>query len=205
MLIDDSITEYLDKAAAGTAVPGGGSVAALNAALAAGLTEMVANLTIGKKGYEAVEEEMQALVSKAADLRNKLTAAIDKDADAYTEVMAAYRLPKSTDEEVALRKQKIQDAIKHAALVPLAVARDALAVIELAGTAIHKGNKNAASDGAVAAMNARTAALAAIYNVKINLSSIDDGSFVEKLGQEVQELQKIVVEKEGEALANLSV
>ena len=205
MLIDDSITEYLDKAAAGTAVPGGGSVAALNAALAAGLTEMVANLTIGKKGYEAVEEEMQALVSKAADLRNKLTAAIDKDADAYTEVMAAYRLPKSTDEEVALRKQKIQDAIKHAALVPLAVARDALAVIELAGTAIHKGNKNAASDGAVAAMNARTAALAAIYNVKINLSSIDDGSFVEKPGQEVQELQKIVVEKEGEALANLSV
>lgn len=205
MLIDDSITEYLDKAAAGTAVPGGGSVAALNAALAAGLTEMVANLTIGKKGYEAVEEEMQALVSKAADLRNKLTAAIDKDADAYTEVMAAYRLPKSTDEEVALRKQKIQDAIKHAALVPLAVARDALAVIELAGTAIHKGNKNAASDGAVAAMNARTAALAAIYNVKINLSSIDDGSFVEKLGQEVQKLQKIVVEKEGEALANLSV
>jgi len=205
MLINDSITEYLDKAAAGKAVPGGGSVAALNAALAAGLTEMVANLTIGKKGYEAVEEEMQALVGKAGDLRSKLTAAIDKDADAYTEVMAAYRLPKSTDEEVALRKQKIQDAIKHAALVPLEVARDALAVIELAGSAIHKGNKNAASDGAVAAMNARTAALAAIYNVKINLSSIDDSSFVEKLGQEVQELQKIVVEKEGEALANLSV
>jgi formiminotetrahydrofolate cyclodeaminase len=205
MLIDDRITEYLDKAAAGTAVPGGGSVAALNAALAAGLTEMVANLTIGKNGYEAVEEEMQALVRKAADLRDKLTAAIDRDADAYTEVMAAYRLPKSTDEEVALRKQKIQEAIKHAALVPLEVARDALAVIELAGSAIHKGNKNAASDGAVAAMNARTAALAAIYNVKINLSSIDDSSFVEKLGQEVRELQKIVVEKEGEALANLSV
>jgi len=205
MLVNKTIVEYLDKAAAGTAVPGGGSVAALNAALAAGLTEMVANLTIGKKGYEAMEEEMQALVGKAADLRSKLTAAIDKDADAYTEVMAAYRLPNSTDEEIALRKQKIQDAIKQAALVPLEVARDALAVIELAGTAIRNGNKNAASDGAVAAMNARTAALAAIYNVKINLGAIDDERFVEKLGQEVHELQNKVVEKEDKALAHVKV
>ena len=183
MLADHKITEYLDKAAAGTAVPGGGSVAALNAALAAGLTEMVANLTIGKKGYETVEDEMKALAEKAAQLRTRLTAAIDRDADAYTEVMAAYKLPKITDEEVTARKRKIQEAIKHAALVPLEVAKDALAVIELAGQAIRKGNKNAASDGAVAAMNARTGALAAIYNVKINLSSINDDSFADKLAQ----------------------
>ena len=205
MLANDKITEYLDKAAAGTAVPGGGSVAALNAALAAGLTEMVANLTIGKKKYAAVEAEMTALVEKASQLREKLTAAIDRDADAYTEVMAAYRLPKSTDEELALRKQKIQDAIKHAALVPMEVARQALAVIDLASQAILKGNKNAASDGAVAAMNARTAALAAIYNVRINLGSIDDQRFVEKLEQEVNQLQNSVVEKENEALSHVNV
>ncbi len=205
MLVDDKITEYLEKAAAGTAVPGGGSVAALNGALAAGLTEMVANLTIGKKGYEAVEEDMKALADKASQLRKKLTAAIDQDADAYTEVMAAYKLPKTTDEETSLRKQKIQDAIKHAALVPLEVARDALAVIDLAGRAIRKGNKNAASDGAVAAMNARTAALAAIYNVKINLSSIQDNSFVEKLAQEVEGLQNQAAEKENEALSYVEV
>ena len=205
MLVNSKITEYLEKAAAGTAVPGGGSVAALNAALAAGLTEMVANLTVGKKGYEAVEEDMKALADKASQLRNKLTAAIDQDADAYTEVMAAYKLPKTTDEETSLRKQKIQDAIKHAALVPLEVARDALAVIDLAGSAIRKGNKNAASDGAVAAMNARTAALAAIYNVKINLSSIQDDSFVEKLAQEVEDLQDQVTEKENEALSYVEI
>ena len=205
MLVNRKITEYLVKAAAGTAVPGGGSVAALNGALAAGLTEMVANLTVGKKGYEAVEEEMKALADKASQLRKKLTAAIDQDADAYTEVMAAYKLPKTTDEETSLRKQKIQDAIKHAALVPLEVARDALAVIDLAGRAIRKGNKNAASDGAVAAMNARTAALAAIYNVKINLSSIQDDSFVEKLAQEVKDLQDQVTEKENEALSYVEV
>jgi formiminotetrahydrofolate cyclodeaminase len=203
MLVDNKITEYLDKAAAGSAVPGGGSVAALNGALAAGLTEMVANLTVGKKDYEAVEDEMKALSGEASQLRKKLTAAIDQDADAYTEVMAAYRLPRATDEEIALRKQKIQEAIKHAALVPLEVARDVLAVIDLAGQAILKGNKNAASDGAVAAMNARTAALAAIYNVRINLSSIDDESFVEKLEQEVNELQNMVVEKENEALSHV--
>ena len=205
MLVNRKITEYLEKAAAGTAVPGGGSVAALNGALAAGLTEMVANLTVGKKGYEAVEEDMKALADKASQLRNKLTAAIDQDADAYTEVMAAYKLPKTTDEETSLRKQKIQDAIKQAALVPLEVARHALAVIDLAGRAIRKGNKNAASDGAVAAMNARTAALAAIYNVKINLSSIQDDSFVEKLAQEVKDLQDQVTEKENEALSYVEV
>ena len=205
MLVDDKITEYLEKAAAGTAVPGGGSVAALNGALAAGLTEMVANLTVGKKGYEAVEEEMKALADKASQLRNKLTAAIDQDADAYTEVMAAYKLPKTTDEETSLRKQKIEDAIKHAALVPLEVARDALAVIDLAGRAIRKGNKNAASDGAVAVMNARTAALAAIYNVKINLSSIKDDDFVKKLAQEAEELQTQVVKRENDALSHVEI
>ena len=205
MLINDSITEYLAQAAAGTAVPGGGSVAALNAALAAALTEMVANLTVGKKGYEAVEEDMKDLAGKAARLRSTLTTAIDQDAEAYTEVMAAYRLPKATTEQAAVRKQKIQEAIKQAALVPLEVARDALAVIDLAGRAIRKGNKNAASDGAVAAMNARTAALAALYNVRINLSSIEDEAFVEELAQEANVLQDQVAAKENEALAYVSI
>ena len=205
MLADHNITEYLDKLAAGTAVPGGGSVAALNAALGAGLTEMVANLTIGKKGYEAVEDDMKALADRAAQLRNKLTESIDKDAGAYTEVMAAYKLPKTTDAETAVRKEKIQYAIKHAALVPLEVARNAAVVIELAGEAIRKGNKNAASDGAVAAMNARTGALAAIYNVRINLGSIKDDRFVDELSQEVKDLERRVIEKETGALANLSI
>ncbi|MBW2441301.1 MAG: cyclodeaminase/cyclohydrolase family protein [Deltaproteobacteria bacterium] len=205
MLADCTIKDYLDKAAAGTAVPGGGSVAALNGALAAGLTEMVANLTIGKKGYEAAEDDMKALADRAAKLRIKLTGSIDKDADAYTGVMAAFKLPKTTDAETAVRKQKIQYAIKHAALVPLEVARDAVAVIELAGEAIDKGNKNAASDGAVAAMNARTGALAAIYNVKINLGAIDDERFVEELTQEVKELESQINKKETAALANVSV
>ena len=205
MLANLKITEYLEKAAAGTAVPGGGSVAALNASLAAGLTEMVANLTIGKKGYEAVAEEMNDIAGRAAELREKLTAAIDQDAEAYSAVMAAFKLPKATDPEMELRRQEIQKAFKQAALVPLEVANDAVKVIDLAGRAIDSGNKNAVTDGVVAAMNARTAALAALYNVKINLGSIEDDEFVKKLTREINDLEQQAKSKEQKILANVMI
>ena len=201
MLVNLKITEYLERAAEGTAVPGGGSVAALNASLAAGLTAMVAHLTIGKKGYEAVEEEMKDIAGKTAELREKLTAAIDRDAEAYSDVMAAFKLPKATDQEKELRKLEIQKAFKHAALVPLEVANNAVKVINLAGRAVGSGNKNAVTDGIVAAMNARTAALAALYNVKINLSSIEDDEFVKKLTREINDLEQQAKSKEREILA----
>ena len=205
MLANLKITEYLEKAAEGTAVPGGGSVAALNASLAASLIEMVANLTIGKKGYEAVAEEMNDIVSETNGLREKLTAAIDRDAEAYSEVMAAFKLPKATAQEKELRKQEIQRAFKHAAMVPLEVASQAVKVINLAGRAIAGGNKNAITDGVVAAMNARTAALAALYNVKINLGSIEDDEFVQKLAREINVLEQEAKSKEQEILASVII
>jgi len=205
LLANLKITEYLEKAAAGTAVPGGGSVAALNAALAAGLTAMVANLTIGKKGYEAVAEEMNDIANKTTELREKLTAAIDRDAEAYSEVMAAFKLPRTTNQEKELRKLAIQKAFKHAALVPMEVANQAVKVLDLAGRAVAGGNKNAVTDGLVAAMNARTAALAALYNVKINLGSIDDDEFVKKLTREINDLEQQAREKEKEILANVMI
>lgn len=205
MLADLKITEYLEKAAAGTAVPGGGSVAALNGALAAGLSEMVANLTIGKKGYEAVEAEMKDIAGQAAELRAKLTTAIDRDAEAYSEVMTAFKLPKTTDREKTARKREIQNSFKHAALVPLEVAQNAIKVLDLAGKAVHNGNKNAVTDGAVAAMNARTAAFAALYNVKINLISIEDEGFVKKITGEVNALEAQVAAKEEKILSSVKV
>jgi len=205
LLTDLKITEYLDKAAAGTAVPGGGSVAALNAALAAGLSEMVANLTIGKKGYESSEADMRDILYKATALRTKLTAAIDRDADAYSTVLAAFKLPKEPDEMKELRSRKIQEAFKQAALVPLEVARDAVKVMDLVGKAIISGNKNTVTDGAVAAMNARTAALAALYNVKINLTSIKDDEFVKTLTREVNELERQAQDRERDILLHITV
>ena len=205
MLANLKITEYLAKAAEGTAVPGGGSVAALNASLAASLIEMVANLTIGKKGYEAVAEEMNDIVAETNELRKKLTAAIDRDAEAYSEVMAAFKLPKSTGQEKEYRNLEIQRAFKQAALVPLEVAYNAVKAINLAGRAVDGGNKNAATDGVVAAMNARTAALAALYNVKINLGSIEDDEFVKKLTREINDLEQQAKSKEKLILSSLKI
>ncbi len=205
MLADLKIKQYLERAAAGTAVPGGGSVAALNAALAAGLTEMVANLTVGKKGYEAVEEKMRNIARQAADLRQALTVAIDTDAEAYGEVMDAYKLPQETEDQKQLRREKIQEAFKLAARVPLEVATHAARVLGLAEKAIDSSNKNAVSDGLVAAMNARTATLAALYNVKINLASIEDDEFVKKLAAEVNRLEKRVAAREKEILSRARI
>lgn len=205
MLARAALTKYLEKVAAGTAVPGGGSVAALNAALAAGLTEMVAHLTIGKKGYEAVEAEMKSIAQAACGLRQRLTDAIDRDADAYSEVMAAYRLPKASAAAKSVRNAKIQQAFKQAARVPLEVAREAIRIIDLVDRAIKSGNQNAVTDGLVAALNARTAALAALYNVKINLESINDKRFVNQLDREIKELEKKIKEKEKQILATVKI
>ena len=175
-------------------------MSALSAAVAASLTEMVANLTIGKKGYEGVSEEMKAIAVKAAASREKMTAAIDRDADAYQQVVTAFKLPKDTDAQKAERSGAIQDALKSAALIPLEAAKESLAIMELAGQALAKGNKNAYSDAAVAVMHARTATLGALYNVNINLADIKDPLFVSEIGKEAGGLEKTVRDREKQLL-----
>ncbi|UCE54896.1 MAG: cyclodeaminase/cyclohydrolase family protein [Desulfobacterales bacterium] len=205
MLKNLTITEYFEKTACGEPVPGGGSIAALSAAAAASLSEMVANLTIGKKGYESVEAEMKEIAEVASGLRDKLIKDIDNDPEAYQQVMAAFKLPKMTKDEKNQRTKAIQDGLKKAALIPMGVAEDAFKTMELAEKVIKKGNKNAVTDGAVAAMAARTAVMAAVYNVKINLASIKDDVFVEKLTHKVQILERQVVIKEKEILSNVKI
>jgi formiminotetrahydrofolate cyclodeaminase len=205
MFSESTIQEYLEKTASNSPVPGGGSVAALSASLAASLTEMVANLTIGKKGYEAVEQEMKVIAKDARLFRKKLAQDIDKDANAYNDVMSAYKLPKDTPEEKLLRLEAIQDGLKQAASIPFDVAKDAAKLMVLVGKAVKKGNKNAITDGAVAAMMARTAVLSAIYNVKINLKTITDETFVDEISKQVKALEADVAnrEKEIRLLVNL--
>ncbi len=205
MLKDLTITEFLEQTASAEPLPGGGCTAALNAALAASLTEMVANLTIGRKEFQAVEEDMQKIAQAAADLRTKLQNDIDNDAQAYQAVLAAFKLPKNTDDQKKERSKAIQQAFKTAATVPLGVARDALQIMDLAARAITDGNPNAVSDGAVAVLAARTAALAAAYNVKINLTAIKDTAFVAELTREIEELEQQVIDKETEILTQVDV
>ena len=141
MLKDLTISEFLEQTASAEPLPGGGCTAALNAALAASLTEMVANLTIGRKQFRAVEEDMQKIAQAAADLREKLANDIENDAQAYHEVLAALKLPKTTDEDKKRRSDAIQQAYKAAATVPLGVARDTATVMDLAARAITNGDR----------------------------------------------------------------
>ena len=205
MLKDNTVTEYLEKTASGEPVPGGGSIAALNAAAAASLTEMVANLTIGKKEYASVEAEMRDIARTASKLREKLIGDIDNDPQAYQQVLAAFQLPKNTETEKHRRSNAIQDGFKNAALVPMSVAEDGFKIMDLAKKVIEKGNKNAATDGAVAAMAARTAVMAALYNVKINLTAIKDEAFVEELAQKVKTLEKQVKDQENAIFAIIDI
>ena len=204
-LVDLSLKDFLTRTASGSPVPGGGSIAALSAALAAALSEMVAHLTIGKKGVEALEEEMQDIAKDAFQYREKLIRAIDRDSDAYNDVLIAFQLPKGTDQEETQRKRAIQEALKEAARVPLDVAREAFKVIELAGKVVKQGNKNTITDAAVAVMMARTAALSALYNVKINLASIKDTNFVEEIREEIKHMESEIVNREREFLSDVSI
>ena len=205
MLSNLNIIDFLKKTASSDPVPGGGSIAALSAAAASSLLEMVANLTIGKKDYAQVEEEMKAISKKASIYRDKLVQDIDKDSDAYKQVIAAFKLPKGTKEEEKYRKEAIQDGLKHAALVPLSVAKDAFKLIDLAGETVTKGNKNAVTDGLVAALMARSSALSALYNVKINLSSIKDSSFVYEVSKQIKHLENEIERKEKEVLSKIDL
>jgi len=205
LLTDQKISDFLQQTASGTPVPGGGSVSALSGALAAGLTEMVANLTVGKKNYAAVESEMKQISETAGNLRKKLMAEVDNDANAYKGVLAAFKLPNTTEEEKEQRTRAIQEAMQKAARVPLGVAFDVLQVMDLAERVIRSGNRNAVSDGAVGAMMARTAAMGALYNVKINLVSIKDKAFVEEMMREVNKLQSRVQAREKEILSYVKI
>jgi len=190
VLIDLTIKQFLERVASGEPVPGGGSVAALIAALSASLSEMVARLTLGKKGDPALDEKMSALIDAASRLRARLIDDVDRDSDAYASVMEAYRMPKASDEEQNVRKAAVQDALKDAACVPLSVAEAGIELLKLACTAVAAGNSGAVTDGIVAVLTARSAVIGALYNVRINLASINDEGFRDDLAHRADSLEK---------------
>ena len=200
MLADLTVKDFLDKVACSDPVPGGGSIAALDGALASALSTMVARLTVGKKGYEASEEVMQHAQTITLRLLDEFIALIDKDSAAYNEVFACFKLPKTTDEENAARSAAIQDAAKQAALVPLEVARKALDMMSVIADVARLGNRNAVTDACVAMMSARSAVLGALLNVRINLGSLKDRDFVLQLQTEADTIEQTACRREKELL-----
>jgi glutamate formiminotransferase/formiminotetrahydrofolate cyclodeaminase len=181
--------DFLDALAEGTPAPGGGSAAAYTGAAGAALVAMVARLTLGKKKYAAVEDEMYAILAEVEKLRGELKAAIEKDSAAFNAVLETFKLPRDTEEEAATRQKAIDDATLVAARVPLETGRMALRVMQLAAQAAEHGNLNAISDGATGAALARASLTGAGYNVRINVTSLSDPRLGEDLMKAVQELE----------------
>ena len=186
--VDKRVSEFLDMLASRDPTPGGGSGAALGGALAAALVSMVCNLTIGKKGYEDAEEQMRDILAQSEALRAELPELLEADTQVYGRVMAAYRLPRKTDEDKAARRQAIQEALREASEVPLAIADRCAQVVDLALPAAEHGNNWAVSDAGVGALLAEACMHAALLNVSINMASIQDAEYVDDLRERMTAL-----------------
>ena len=188
MIKDKSVQEFLDELASKASTPGGGSAAAIMAAMGAALVSMVANLTVGKKNYEEVDAEMQDMLASSESLRDRATDMIRADVEVFDQVMAAYGLPKDSDEEKAQRSKTIQQALKAATDVPLDCARLCAEVIELCKPMAEKGNTNVISDAGVAVLAAHAALRSAALNVYINIGGIKDEDFANDRRQQLESL-----------------
>lgn len=200
MLAELTLQAFINKIISNDPVPGGGSVSALNGAMAAALSAMVANLTVGRKKYAEVNDLMQELATSLENTAGKLLADVDRDSDAYNRVFAAFKMPKETDEEKAKRSDAIQNETKYAAQVPMEVARAVHNILPQIANVAAKGNSNAITDACVAMMCARTAVLGALLNAKINLSSIKDEAFVKAMTDEAAQLEADTIEQEQKLL-----
>ncbi|MBN1641604.1 MAG: cyclodeaminase/cyclohydrolase family protein [Anaerolineae bacterium] len=187
-LTDKTLVAFLDALSSSAPAPGGGSVAALSGALGAALVSMVCNLTLGKKKYADVEEQIAALVEQSEALRLRLTDLLEADVKAYTGVSEAYRLPHDTDERKAARSAAIQDALKKATVVPMQVAEACCQVLDLCTPAAEMGNIYAVSDAGVAALMAEAGLRSAALNVIININAIKDQAFAGEMRSQLDGL-----------------
>ena len=196
-----TLNGYLDELASSSPAPGGGSVAALSGALGAALTAMVCRLTIGKKKYASVEEEMKNVLHQAEKLRIRFVDLQELDTAAFSKVMEAYSLPKETDPQKALRFSAVREAIKEATLVPLEVMKHCVDGLALTRQVASAGNGNSISDAGVAALMLHAAAEGAALNVRINLSTLNDSDFVGWKSGEMESLlqtcRKMLTETQG--------
>lgn len=201
MFSDLSIKDFLGKVASGEPTPGGGSVSALCGALSCALAEMVGQITLGKTGDEAVRKKMSEILEIASKLKKIFSENIDRDSAAYAAVMKAYKMPKETDQEKKERQNAIQEALKEAARVPLEVAEMGIRALNLTEDLVREGNQNAITDAAVGALLARSAIIGALYNARINLLSIKDATFRDRVKHEAERIEHEALAKERDILA----
>ncbi len=197
MITQSSIDEFLERLASADPTPGGGSAAAIMGAMGAALVSMVCNVSLGKKGYEAVEPEIRSLRAESERLRVRLATMVAEDVAAFDSLMAAYRMPKAAEAEKAARSEAIQSALKRATEVPLECARICAAVIELARRVSEHGYRGVISDAGVGALAALAAARSAALNVYINAPALKDRDYAQAATRDIEQLlESCTVESE---------
>ena len=205
-LVELDVLKFLDVVDSISPAPGGGSVSALASSLGTSLARMVAHLSFGKKKYEALPDDVKAKFVANFDellkIKNELNDLIDRDSEAYNTVMAAYKLPKETDEEKVARNTEIQKSLKYAIQTPYDIVVLSGKAISLLGEILANGNQNAITDIGVGTMLLMVGLEGGILNVKVNLTSIEDAAYVEKITKEIYEI-KAVAEKEKERIMGI--
>jgi glutamate formiminotransferase/formiminotetrahydrofolate cyclodeaminase len=199
-LVNMSLTGFADETASESPAPGGGSIAAYIGSLGAALATMVANLSSHKKGWDERWEEFSTWADRGQVYKNELVRLTDADTKAFNLIMAAFALPKGTNEEKALRKAAIQAATKAAIDVPFQVMEAAYGSMEVIKAMAETGNPNSVSDAGVGALCARSAVMGAFMNVRINASGYDDKAYVDEVVAKGKDIENKTIALEGEIL-----
>lgn len=177
-LIEKTVVEFANEVDSSSPAPGGGSVSALAGVIGASLARMVGHITVNKKAYKKLDareqEQFEQALARLLAIKDELLPLIDEDTNAFNAIMAAYKLPKNTEQEKQVRIQAIEDATKGAIEVPMQVANLSLEALKLLKPIEDFGNKNARSDVGVAALQLGAATQGALMNVKINLPGLSD-------------------------------
>lgn len=201
-LLDLNLREFANELSMDSPAPGGGSTAALCGALSSALSSMVSNLTVGKKGYEGVQSKIKDLATDGQALKDQSLHDVDADTIAFNNVMNAIRMPKKTDEQQEARSAAIEEATKHATMIPLGVLEKCVDALKLAKEVVLNGNKNSISDAGVAGLTAQAGAEGAFYNVMINIPEIRDEKFKKDIASRADSLKKEAVDL-GNEIKNL--
>lgn len=200
-LVQLNLNEFADETASESPAPGGGSVSAYMGALGASLATMVANLSSHKKGWDERWKEFSEWAEKGQAIKARLLQLVDEDTAAFNQIMNAFSLPKTSDEEKKKRAEAIQSATQHAAEVPLQVMKLSLESMPLIKAMAVTGNPNSVSDAGVGAVAVRSAVLGAYLNVIINAKGLKDESVKTKLLAEAEEIKSKAEKAESEILS----
>jgi len=188
-LADLSLSEFVWSTSSDSPAPGGGSVSAAMGAMGAALGSMVANLSAHKRGWDDKWEEFASWAEKGAALQKRLLELVDEDTDAFNGIMKAFEMPKKSEEEKSARRLAIENATKHASMIPLAVMKEAFKSFELLEKMVKTGNPNSVTDAAVGVLATRACIRGAYLNVRINVSSLDDHTFAGDIIREGKALE----------------